>query len=173
MRATALDTPRIESRPGPKVASFRDLHGAALAVRQLVERGFPSDEVFVRPRRMQPLEGILMPRAKRELRRRVVRAAVIGAALGGGALLATTGAIGWGVAAAAIVGAVLATVLTVIVDSVTAWRIEHRRRRSSSVVRASHFDVVATTRSDDAEHQLASWWDPQAVPANAASEPAP
>ena len=165
MRTADLDAPRIESRPGSKVGSFRDLHGAALAVRRLVERGFSSDEVFVRPHRMQPLEGSLEVPARRGLRRRATKTALLAASLGGAALVATTGRLGWGTVAAMIGVAIIAGVLTAAVGRMQAWRVERRRRRTSSLVRVTHFDVVATSRPEDAEHQLASWWDPEAAPA--------
>lgn len=93
MTAAVLVSPRIESRSGSTVASFRDLHGAALAVHRLVERGFSLDEVFIR---------------------------------------------------------------------------ERRRRRSARLVRVDHFDVVATKRPEAAAHQLASWWDSDAIPVSSA-----
>ena len=114
---------------------------------------------------MQPLDGIFVPDAKRNLRPRVAKIALIAASLGGAVMVGTTGRFGWGTVAATVAFAVVAAILAVGEDGLDRWRIRHRRRRSSSVIRASHFEVVATARRDDAEHQLASWWDPAASPA--------
>lgn len=160
--ATSLHAPRIAADRGERVASFRDLHGAALAVRRLLEAGFAHDQVFVRPAGMTPLDGALV-RPSRANARRVGRLAALSAGATLPVLLATGSAWWAAILTAVLVGLALGAAL-LVADRLHGTLVRRRRRRAAHVVQAGRFDVVATEQQQDAEHELASWWDPQAVP---------
>lgn len=160
--ATSLHAPRIASDRGKRVASFRDLHGAALAVRRLLEAGFAHDQVFVRPAGMTPLDGALV-RASRASARRVARLSAISA---GSTLLVllATGAGWWAALITAVLVGLGLGVALLLADRLHGAHLRRRRRHAAQLVRAGRFDVVATEQQQVAEHELASWWDPRAVP---------
>lgn len=169
MRAgTTLHAPRIASDTGERIASFRDLPGAALAVRRLLERGFAHEQVFVRPAAMTPVDGALV-RAARGSARRVARVSAVSAVATLPALLAT--ASGWwaAIGVAVLVGLGLGVSL-LLADRLHGAHLRRRRRHAAQLLRAGRFDVVATAQQRDAEHELASWWDPRAVPSARSSD---
>jgi len=69
-----------------------------------------------------------------------------------------------------LVAAALAFVASVAAVGIVAlwrWWAARRIERAGRLVRARAFEVMVATDPDDAEHELATWWDPAAPPAPA------
>jgi hypothetical protein len=148
-----------DRRRGRPVASFVDARGAALAVATRHGKGFPGDSVSVQPGAMTLEPAVLCePPSQRHA---VVWPTV---AAGGIALvvlvLSSSGSVGDVLAA---LGA--SAVVAAIAATVGAWRqrvLAARVQRAAHRVEVGRFDVVVSERADEAEHVLASWWDPVA-----------
>lgn len=159
---TTLLNARLDSDVhGELVASFRDVRGAQLALEHLVDEGFPVDAVAVEPRdlrvRPEAVEG-----CEQGWRGRIAAAvgsATIAAAVVGFANDSVLyGVLSWIVAAPL-------TVAIVYAASRVMHRIRRRRsERCSQIVVAGRFDLVCSRRAGEANHILASWWNPQAQP---------
>jgi hypothetical protein len=162
---TRLPEPQVSvSKPGSRIASYADLRGAALAVRHLRRCGFDG-RVHVRPTAAAPLEGTFVT-VPTDPRRSV-------GVLTGGAVLASILALAGASVGAAVVGLPAAAVVGGLAYSADDAMLRLRRRRAhraASLARVGRWDVVCQDEPEAAEHELARWWDPEALPAPVARE---
>jgi hypothetical protein len=166
MRSLVQEPIIKDRRTGPTVASYRDVRGAALAAHELVERGFAPEEVTVQPAAMtidRHACRVLMDE------RRLLARVAIGSAVATFAAVVVTLGVGVGAVIVALLAAGLAAGIGVGVASVMRRRVEARTHQAARIIRAERFDVVvAPQRADEAEHELATWWRPDAPPGGAA-----
>jgi hypothetical protein len=148
------------------VASYRDVRGAALAARELIERGFDPDEVAVQPATMTIDRRAC--RALMDERRLVIRTAIAAAATTFVAVVIVLG-FGLGAAIVALLTAAVAAAIGVGIAALLRRRAESRSQRAAGIVRADRFDIVVPPAlAGEAEHELATWWRPDAPPRSAA-----
>jgi hypothetical protein len=169
MTMTLLNT-RLQVGAGDeRVASFQDVRGAYRALHHLVDRGFPVDAVTIAPRHLRA-----EPRAVAD---------VCGPRRGWQAFAALVSAVVAGTTVAIGTGSVMFGLAAVVVSFAITWplaiglsytRRSIRRRRAARVahrVVAERFDIVCSRRADEANHILATWWDPRAPRAPGESAP--
>jgi hypothetical protein len=160
-----LSAPSIrDRRRGRTVASYFDARGAVLAVTTLRRRGFSPDAIAVQPG-MMSLEGRVLERPDRAPD--WMAPALVGSAVF--TLLLVLGRHTVGAVSMAVGLALGAAGLARLAVRVRRRRADTRLDRASGRVVAKRFDVVVTERDQEAEHVLASWWDPEALPAPPAS----
>jgi hypothetical protein len=154
--------PEMTTSRGTAVASYRDLRGAALAVRYLMSRGWSGDNVLVRPDGLRPKPAAL-DLVPDEARR--VPAIIVGALAG----VAVVAIIGLSIASVTlgIVTAFSAGAAVYAIDDLRLRRRRARVRAAASAVEVERFDVVCSIDAAAANHELARWWDPDARPASA------
>jgi hypothetical protein len=149
-----------------RVGRFQSLDGAARAVNHLVELRYDPADVAIVPKDFEVVEA---DRLRDRVRRGVGLGAVIGTVVMGGiSVVATIG-----------VEQLVRSTLPYIALSATAGAcigivvgvIRHRLLSAFAIVdvprelRSTTFDVVVDRESDAARHDLESWWDPAAPPA--------
>jgi hypothetical protein len=152
--------------PTDGVAAYATLRGACKAASHLVELGFDEHDVVIRPRQFH-----VAPTA--HLREEVGAGARAGAAAGAAIALASALAIWasldgrfWAVLCTAALGAVIGVVIG------TARAIVHAREADRAgdghgcpALAPERFEVVVDGDEHRAGHELARWWDVEAVPA--------
>ncbi len=161
---TPMDENLAVGAAGKRVASYRDVNGAMLALRQLAEQGFPLEHVTVRPAELHAMPDALLDPADAPSRSRAVAAGVLA---GLGVMLGLV----W-----AIAGWILPLVIAVVTGIFTAaaWLgveraylgiLRRRTNRARQLIEAERFDVMCTLGATRANHLLAQWWNPGAPPA--------
>jgi hypothetical protein len=161
---TDLMNARLQaSSPGERVASYSDIRGAHLALSHLIDAGFPVEEVAVQPGDLRVRPETLADGEPPAPSVSIVVAALAGAAVAGLAAGVARTSVAFG-----LVTALIAIPITVVVafggTRVSShWR-TRRARGAAHVVVAGHFDIVCSRRAEEANHLLASWWDPRARP---------
>jgi hypothetical protein len=160
-----LPMPEIASRGrGRAVAAYRNLRGAALASERLAATGTDFGDVSVRPVLLSADRTAFRRLPDEERQRR--RSAAVGALVGFGAVVAAAGVRPLTVLVAAAVAGVAAIAAVGLVLLLRRWH-ALRIRRAGRTVQARAFEVLVSSHPDDAEHELATWWDPAAPPAPA------
>ena len=150
---------------GQRVGAYQNLHGAALAAEQLIENGFPPDDIHIVPSELRTL-----PDGPDHMRHHVHGLPMI---IGSTTVfvatsLLLTAAAGWTPTSAWMLGLVTA----IVVGGMCWWlemTLSSARRRSARVERqviAERFDVFCERETRRVERMLARWWNPDAVPAS-------
>lgn len=154
---TAPKTPIIAVGQGRSVAAYRNLRGARLAASHLADKGYDTSAVSIRPRRLRP-------NASRTSVATASHAVAFGVGAGGFAGVATGLVLGRGVTGALFSLGVIAGLLGALIGiATTTYRNLRRREHDAVELSAERFEVLYDGATD-AEHELARWWDPDAVP---------
>ena len=157
-----LPMPEIASRArGRAVAAYRSVRGAALASERLAAADVDFGEVSVRPVILSADPTALRRLPDEERQRRW--SAWAGASFGVAAIVVAMGLRPLTIlvaAAAAGAAAIVSVGVVVVVRRLRARRIE----RAARTVHARAFEVMVSSHAADAEHELATWWDPAAPP---------
>jgi hypothetical protein len=145
------------------IAAYATLEGAERAVAHLVSCGYDEHEVQIGPRDYEVVDEHPLGRVLRTWLPRgavvgaiVAAAAAIGAEVGSDALIGTVLPLAlWGLAIGAVIGLFAAAV---------AYRVELARTFLSApdVLEPTRFEVIAEHHAEQAGHDLARWWDPEA-----------
>ena len=160
-----LPMPEIASRGrGRAVAAYRSLRGAAMASERLAATDVDFGDVSVRPVLLSADRTAFRRLPDEERQRRW--SAGVGALVGFGAVVAATGVRPVTVLLAVAAAGVAAITAVGLVVLMRGWH-ARRIRRAGRTVQASAFEVLVSSHPDDAEHELATWWDPAAPPAPA------
>lgn len=157
-----LQMPKLVARVrGRPVAAYRTLRGAALASQRLVAAGHDHSDVTVRPLLLdvQREASRCLPDERAQRRWAAIAAATI-------ASVVAVPAVGLRPLVVVVVAMAAAVAALMAIGMVALWRHWTARRieRAARTVRARAFEVVVATAPDDAEHELATWWDPEAPP---------
>src|SRR4051794_34217319 len=150
-----IDLRLASERRGRRVASYQTLSGAALAVERLHEHGYGPD-ISVHPDDIGAIAAPELPEPDRRRRGRGL--------IGLSTFVVATLCLLW-LGVAPVVAGPIAFVAALGAWTAAWWRhARHvrRARRADTLLRARRFDICCERRSEEADHLLATWWDPHA-----------
>lgn len=161
--ARQLPMPRIASRVrGRPVAAYRSVRGAALATQRLAAAGHDPSDVTIRPVLLDAERSACRRLPDEEVQRRRSALLAAGASFAGAIVVMGVRPLSLFIAAAL---ASLASLAAVGVVALWRWWTARRIDHAGRLVRARAFEVMVAADADEAEHELATWWDPAAPPA--------